>query len=77
MTAMGSDFWIGYGLPAFGVTFGLAGLAGVWIAARRFDARFAGSDVPAAQPRAMRSTPYRKPGKRPRRGSPDRPAVRA
>lgn len=77
MTVMGSDLWISYGLPAFGVAFGLAGLAAVWLAARRFDARFAGTDVPATQSRAARSTPYRKPGKRPRRGSPDRPAVRA
>ena len=77
MTAMGSDFWIGYGLPAFGIAFGLAGLAAVWIAARRFDARFASVSVPEVQPRSTRSTPYRKPGKRPRRRSPDRPAVRA
>lgn len=76
MTAMGSDFWISYGLPAFGVAFGLAGLAVVWISARRFDARFAGADVPEVQTRAGRPTPYRKPGKRPRRGSPARPVAR-
>ena len=74
---MGSDIWIGYGLPAFGVAFGLAGLAIVWVSARRFDARFAGSDAPEPHVRTVRPTPYRRPGKRPRRGSPDRPAVRA
>lgn len=70
----GPDLWISYGLPAFGVVFGLVGLAVAWISARRFDARFADVEVPAPVERAPRVTPYRKPSKHPRRGSPGRPA---
>lgn len=70
----GPAFWISYGLPAFGVAFGLVGLAVAWISARRFDARFADIEALSPAARVSRVTPYRKPGKNPRRGSPSRPA---
>ena len=65
----GPDFWISYGLPAFGVAFGLGGLTIAWIAARRFDARFEQSEaVPA--PIGARPSLYRKRMPHPHRGSP-------
>lgn len=51
------NLWISYGLPAFGVAFGLVGLAVAWISARRFDARFADVEVTAPVERAPRVTP--------------------
>lgn len=72
----GPSSWISYGLPTFGVAFGLAGLAAAWISARRFDARF-GEAAPATPvERAPRLSPYRRSMQRGPHGKPRSAAVR-